>query len=74
MIKYSLLLFMHRNFIECIKIYQRLIKLEGEKSYREAIKQINSNLRVLASEMVEVIVVNHSDNEMFDRASTSDNY
>ena len=27
------------------------IKLEGEKAYREALKQINSNLRVLASEM-----------------------
>ena len=46
------------------------IKLEGEKAYREALKQINSNLRVLASEMVEVIVVNHSDNEMLDIAST----
>ncbi len=30
------------------------IKLEGEKAYREAIKQINSNLRVLASEMSKV--------------------
>ena len=30
------------------------IKLEGEKAYREAVKQINSNLRVLASEMGKV--------------------
>ena len=30
------------------------IKLEGEKAYREALKQINSNLRVLASEMSKV--------------------
>ena len=30
------------------------IKLEGEKAYREALKQINSNLRVLASEMGKV--------------------
>ena len=30
------------------------IKLEGEKVYREAVKQINSNLRVLASEMGKV--------------------
>lgn len=29
-------------------------KLEGEKTYREAVKQINSNLRVLASEMGKV--------------------
>ena len=29
-------------------------KLEGEKAYREAVKQINSNLRVLASEMGKV--------------------
>ena len=31
------------------------IKLEGEKAYREALKQINSNLRVLASEMSKVL-------------------
>ena len=30
------------------------IKLEGEKAYREAVKQINSNLRILASEMGKV--------------------
>lgn len=30
------------------------IKLEGEKTYREVVKQINSNLRVLASEMGKV--------------------
>ena len=30
------------------------IKLEGEKSYREAIKQINSDLKVMASEMGKV--------------------
>ena len=27
------------------------IKLEGEKAYRDAIKQINSDLKVMASEM-----------------------
>ena len=30
------------------------IKLEGEKAYREAIKQINSDLKVMASEMGKV--------------------
>ena len=30
------------------------IKLEGEKAYREAIKQINSDLKVMASEMSKV--------------------
>lgn len=30
------------------------IKLEGEKEYRKAISQINSNLKVLASEMGKV--------------------
>ena len=30
------------------------IKLEGEKAYREAIKQINSELKVMASEMSKV--------------------
>lgn len=30
------------------------IKLEGEKAYRQAISQINSNLKVLASEMSKV--------------------
>ena len=30
------------------------IKLEGEKAYRDAIKQINSDLKVMASEMGKV--------------------
>ena len=30
------------------------IKLEGEKAYRDAIKQINSDLKVMASEMSKV--------------------
>ena len=30
------------------------IKLEGEKEYRKAISQINSDLKVLASEMGKV--------------------
>ena len=30
------------------------IKLEGEKQYRAAIQQINSDLKVMASEMVKV--------------------
>ena len=30
------------------------IKLEGEKTYRDAIKQINSDLKVMASEMSKV--------------------
>ncbi len=30
------------------------IKLKGEKAYIESVKQINSNLRVLASEMGKV--------------------
>ena len=30
------------------------IKLEGEKAYRQAISQINSELKVLASEMSKV--------------------
>lgn len=30
------------------------IKLEGEKAYREAIQQINSDLKVMASEMGKV--------------------
>ena len=30
------------------------IKLEGEKEYRQAISQINSDLKVLASEMGKV--------------------
>ncbi len=30
------------------------IKLEGEKAYRETLEQINSNLRVLASQMSKV--------------------
>lgn len=35
-------------------IFGGTIKLEGEKAYREALKQINSNLLVLASEMSKV--------------------
>lgn len=31
-----------------------IIKLEGEKEYRKAIPQINSDLKVLASEMGKV--------------------
>ena len=30
------------------------IKLEGEKAYRQAISQINSELKVLASEMSKI--------------------
>ena len=30
------------------------IKLEGEKAYREALRQINSELKVMASEMGKV--------------------
>ncbi len=30
------------------------IKLEGEKAYRDAIKQINPDLKVMASEMSKV--------------------
>ena len=38
----------------CANTLGGTIKLEGEKAYREAVKQINSNLRVLASEMGKV--------------------
>lgn len=35
-------------------IFGGTIKLEGEKAYRQAISQINSDLKVLASEMSKV--------------------
>ena len=48
------------------------IKLDGEKAYREAVGQINSNLRVLASEMGKV-TAEFTKNDKFTTASTSRN-
>ena len=46
-------------YLEVIKMsssntFGGTIKLEGEKEYRQAISQINSDLKVLASEMGKV--------------------
>ncbi|MGN1044172.1 MAG: hypothetical protein ACI4PR_05250 [Acutalibacteraceae bacterium] len=48
------------------------IKLEGEKEYRQAISQINSDLKVLASEMGKVTA--EFGNEMDDTAKQTSTF
>ena len=56
----------------CSKTFGGTIKLEGEKAYREAVKQIKSSLRILASEM-EKVIAEFTKNDKSTTALTSRN-